>query len=787
MSDEIIVDGESVTVIEITTGQIGPVGPEGPQGDPGVVDYTGLVLDDDSRLTDSRTPLSHTHPQSDITNLTTDLGNKADLVDGVVPTAQIPSLAINDTFVVANQSAMLALTAETGDIAIRSDLSKTFVLQASPASTLSNWVELSTPTDVITSVNGQTGSVVLGYSDVGAAPTSHTHANTDITGLGTAAVANTGTGASNVILGNDSRLTDTRTPTAASIVDAMIATTLSPSKITGTAAILGANTFTAVQSINGTADVAQLIVKGASGQSNAIQEWQNNSGTVLTRIGASGFVGTQAGFGHNTSLQPYILPAAGSLTALSQNAAHIPWTVKGAASQSADLQTWINSSSTVLASVSASGHMRAINGTLSAPGLAVYTAGSYDSGIQGDGAGFYLVAQGVASFRAHSSLGNMFYMKTRPPGDNPASIVLRIQGAASQSANLQTWEDSAGTVLASITAAGRFVSPNGTQWYDQSNRALILAKGDRIDLLTFDGGSTLAQIAGNGTGIQGNFGITATANAASVKPLIVKGATSQSANLTQWQDSSAAVLASVSAAGAGTFNGVTVAAGYDINASHAAGVTNTRYGSQAMRVAASGTHNTCFGYYSMGALTSGSFNLAVGSTSLAALTTGSRNIGFGYGTFYNLQTGSDNTSVGMSALFSTTGSQNTAVGSGAGYYATSGSANIYLGYYAGLYATTQSNELFMNSIDRTNRAGDIAKSIVYGVQAAAPENQTLTLNASVAIGGAASLGGGKGVVFIANANTVPTTDPSGGGILYLESGALKFRGSSGTITTIAAA
>lgn len=214
MSDEIIVDGESVTVIEITTGQIGPVGPEGPQGDPGVVDYTGLVLDDDSRLTDSRTPLSHTHPQSDITNLTTDLGNKADLVDGVVPTAQIPSLAINDTFVVANQSAMLALTAETGDIAIRSDLSKTFVLQASPASTLSNWVELSTPTDVITSVNGQTGSVVLGYSDVGAAPTSHTHANTDITGLGTAAVANTGTGAGTVAAGDDSRFSDARTPTA---------------------------------------------------------------------------------------------------------------------------------------------------------------------------------------------------------------------------------------------------------------------------------------------------------------------------------------------------------------------------------------------------------------------------------------------------------------------------------------------------------------------------------------------------------------------------------------------
>lgn len=48
-------------------------------------------------------------------------------------------------------------------------------------------------------------------------------------------------------------------------------------------------------------------------------------------------------------------------------------------------------------------------------------------------------------------------------------------------------------------------------------------------------------------------------------------------------------------------------------------------------------------------------------------------------------------------------------------------------------------------------------------------------------------GTGKGVVFIANATTVPTTNPTGGGILYVEGGALKFRGPSGTITTIAPA
>ncbi len=50
-----------------------------------------------------------------------------------------------------------------------------------------------------------------------------------------------------------------------------------------------------------------------------------------------------------------------------------------------------------------------------------------------------------------------------------------------------------------------------------------------------------------------------------------------------------------------------------------------------------------------------------------------------------------------------------------------------------------------------------------------------------------SYGSGQNVIFIHNAATVPTADPTGGGILYVENGALKYRGSSGTITTIAPA
>lgn len=55
----------------------------------------------------------------------------------------------------------------------------------------------------------------------------------------------------------------------------------------------------------------------------------------------------------------------------------------------------------------------------------------------------------------------------------------------------------------------------------------------------------------------------------------------------------------------------------------------------------------------------------------------------------------------------------------------------------------------------------------------------------LASGGAA--GGGTGVVGLGNAATLPTTNPAGGGVLYAEAGSLKWRGSAGTITTIALA
>ena len=89
------------------------------------------------------------------------LDNSGKLAESV-----IPAVAITDTYVVATESAMLALSAQKGDIAIRSDLNKSFVLQATPASTLANWKELLTPTDAVLSVNGKTGAVTLNLDNI---------------------------------------------------------------------------------------------------------------------------------------------------------------------------------------------------------------------------------------------------------------------------------------------------------------------------------------------------------------------------------------------------------------------------------------------------------------------------------------------------------------------------------------------------------------------------------------------------------------------------------------------
>lgn len=91
--------------------------------------------------------------------------NSQTLIDPVY----LPSLAIDSVNQnITSDAQMTALTAEPGDVAIRTDYDpdRMYMLAASPASTLANWVRV-TFGDVA-SVNGQTGVVTLGATGVSA-------------------------------------------------------------------------------------------------------------------------------------------------------------------------------------------------------------------------------------------------------------------------------------------------------------------------------------------------------------------------------------------------------------------------------------------------------------------------------------------------------------------------------------------------------------------------------------------------------------------------------------------
>ena len=71
-----------------------------------------------------------------------------------------------------------------------------------------------------------------------------------------------------------------------------------------------------------------------------------------------------------------------------------------------------------------------------------------------------------------------------------------------------------------------------------------------------------------------------------------------------------------------------------------------------------------------------------------------------------------------------------------------------------------------------------------GAQITISPKMTLDAAGNLLVGMTTAATSSAKTLHLANA-TVPTANPSGGGVLYVEGGALKYRGSSGTVTTIA--
>lgn len=135
--------------------------------------YTESEID---TLLSGKSSTGHVHDDRYYTESETDtlLSNKADLVGGLVPTSQIPAIAVTEYLgAAANQAAMLALVGQKGDFCTRTDTGTNWVITGNDPTQLADWTQLSYPTAPVTSVNSQTGAVVLNAGDVGAAPVSH--------------------------------------------------------------------------------------------------------------------------------------------------------------------------------------------------------------------------------------------------------------------------------------------------------------------------------------------------------------------------------------------------------------------------------------------------------------------------------------------------------------------------------------------------------------------------------------------------------------------------------------
>lgn len=286
----------------------------------------------------------------------------------------------------------------------------------------------------------------------------------------------------------------------------------------------------------------------------------------------------------------------------------------------------------------------------------------------------------------------------------PATVTLSVQGALGQSANLQEWKDSAGSVLGRVDNLGNILQSGANQSIRTTDNGGLIGWPSA----TFSRNPSTGAISMNQQNFAGAGLIIPAGNPGTVS-IVVRGAASQTANLFEAQNS------------AGT-NLITITASGDLfTPGGSARSARFRY--------FDGTNAT--GTYIDTQIVTNSLTMAARSTT--ATTVIVRGVASQTADLLQIQ---DNTGAVLALVAS----------NGAAFFTT-------------LQNSTGQNVIRLEA------------------------NRNLTL----LTGGTGTHGGGAAVAFIANATTVPTTNPTNGGILYVEAGALKYRGSSGTVTTLGAA
>jgi hypothetical protein len=318
------------------------------------------------------------------------------------------------------------------------------------------------------------------------------------------------------------------------------------SDLAGKANLAGGNAFTGAQTVTGTATGSIVqIIRGASGQANDFFSIQNSGGTALVRANLNG----SFFFGQTTGSYPTFFGASGSLAGMINvvpaSAAVIPIIVRGAASQTASMMQFQNDAGSITANFTAPvNNVNRLNlgGTdLSATfGITVHASGGVGQVIRAaasqtanlqewqNSAGTIqarIDPAGMATVGALGVQGNpsgISYALFGTPSASAIPVVIR--GAASQSADLLQIQNSASTNLVRVDSGG----------------GLFASQGAKLGLDTFTG------IAYNG--ISNPSGVT------TIPSLVVKANPSQTSSMQEWHNSAGTVLAKIESTGAASFS-----------------------------------------------------------------------------------------------------------------------------------------------------------------------------------------------------------------------------------------
>ena len=349
------------------------------------------------------------------------------------------------------------------------------------------------------------------------------------------------------------------------------------------------------------ADSRGVIVKGFSGQTANLQEWQDNTGAILAAITAAGAINGTSGlflqYGGSTMLS--IGSSAATRVSVASGNAFLSDFVRVNSSSGSlgtvekfrvNTPTTVDNATAAMIATGADANkglvIQANSATQSGNLLEIQTSsGGLPLGISGAGVVNMNLAQygsGTSALNIHNG-GTAVLRVTNSPASTSGNLLVVtqsattrgavIRGFASQSVNLQEWQDSTNAVLAAVNSAGEVVT-TAIRSNDGNTNKYISANGNAFAYSTF-GSHTFT--LWNGSAYAAQFTLSNTTqsallstNAAGLKGLVIKGVASQTANLQEWQDSTGTILGSLSAAGdltvkSGTFNGTLTVNGHIIS------------------------------------------------------------------------------------------------------------------------------------------------------------------------------------------------------------------------------